>query len=113
MERAPASVNQLNRPLELSLAAMGEIQERLDSVALKLGHLAAIKTRVQSELDALVLTTRIETAKGKLAVLRSRENTGGLGEEERREMRELQRFIQDESARAEEAITQKKESQQH
>jgi hypothetical protein len=113
LDRAPASVIQVNSPLELSLAAMGEIQERLDDVALKLRHLAAIKTRVQSELDALELTTRIETAKGELAVLKSRDGNSGLGDAERKEMRDLERFIQDASAQAGQAITQKKEHLRH
>lgn len=113
MERAPTAVIQSNSPLELSLAAMGEIQERLEGVALKLRHLAAIKARAQSELDALVLTTRIEAAKGELAALRNREDAGDLGDDGRKEIRDLERFIQDASAKAGEEITQKREHLRH
>ncbi|MBM3949358.1 MAG: hypothetical protein FJ312_09025 [SAR202 cluster bacterium] len=82
-------------------------------MALKLQLLTAIKARAQSELDALVLTTRIEDAKGELAALRSREDAGDLGDDGSKEIRDLQRFIQDASAKAGEEITQKRECLRH
>jgi hypothetical protein len=56
-------------------------------------------------LEALELTDRVEQAKTQLAFLKTRESSGEVNDEERQETRELERFIQEASTRAGEAIT--------
>ena len=104
LKRAPNAAIQGN-PLEATLSAMDEIQERLDGIESTRNHLASIKARAEAELEALELTDRVEQAKTQLAFLKTRESSGEVNDEERQETRELERFIQEASTRAGEAIT--------
>lgn len=103
LERAPRYAIQAGNPLELTLNLMGEIQERLDSVEIQREHLAAIRKQAEAELEALNITEKIAQAKEELAGLRASRNAGEEADEER--IAELQRFIEEASIRAGEAIT--------
>ena len=103
LERAPRYAIQAGNPLELTLNLMGEIQERLDSVETQRKHLAAIRRQAEAELEALNITEKIAQAKEELAGLRASRNAGEAVDESR--IAELQRFIEEASIRAGEAIT--------
>lgn len=103
LERAPRYAIQAGNPLELTLNLMGEIQERLDSVETQRKHLAAIRRQAEAELEALNITEKIAQAKEELAGLRASRNAGEAVDEGR--IAELQRFIEEASIRAGEAIT--------
>ena len=103
LERAPRYAIQAGNPLELTLNLMGEIQERLDSVETQRKHLAAIRRQAEAELEALNITEKIAQAKEELAGLRASRNAGEVVDESR--IAELQRFIEEASIRAGEAIT--------
>lgn len=103
LERAPRYAIQAGNPLELTLNLMGEIQERLDSVETQRKHLAAIRRQAEAELEALNITEKIAQAKKELAGLRASRNAGEAVDEGR--IAELQRFIEEASIRAGEAIT--------
>lgn len=103
LERAPRYAIQAGNPLELTLNLMGEIQERLDSVETQRKHLAAIRRQAEAELEALNITEKIAQAKEELAGLRASRVAGEAVDESR--IAELQRFIEEASIRAGEAIT--------
>ncbi|MCI0438221.1 MAG: hypothetical protein L0177_03715 [Chloroflexi bacterium] len=106
LERAPNHAIHGGNSLEATLNIMNEIQERLDDVEQSRAHLAAIKKRAQSELQALELTDKIEQAKTRLASLKMRLTASGEGApEELEEITELERFIDEASIRAGRAIT--------
>ena len=93
--------------LDVTLGAMAEVQERFDDVDGRLKHLKAIGSRAEGELDALVLTHKVEQAKRELASLKASDHEGGGVGRKRAEIEKLERFIQEASMRAAEAITGK------
>ena len=96
-----------NSPLDTTLSVMDEIQERLDAADRTLRHLTAIKQRAEDELQALDLTQKIERAKTRRASLKESAGKGtGMAEQTREEIESLDRFIQETSVRAGEAITE-------
>ncbi len=103
LERAPRYAIQGGNPLEMTLNLMGEIQERLDSVEEQRKHLSAVRRQVEAELVALNITEKIAQAKEELAKLRASQGAGENVDEGR--IAELQRFIEEASLRAGEAIT--------
>ena len=103
LERAPRYAIQGGNPLEMTLNMMGEIQERLDSVEEQRKHLSAVRRQVEAELVALNITEKIAQAKEELAKLRASRDAGENVDEGR--IAELQRFIEEASLRAGEAIT--------
>lgn len=103
LERAPRYAIQGGNPLEMTLNLMGEIQERLDSVEEQRKHLSAVRRQVETELVALNITEKIAQAKEELAQLRASRDAGESVDEGR--IAELQRFIEEASLRAGEAIT--------
>lgn len=103
LERAPRYAIQGGNPLELTLNLMGEIQERLDNVEEQRKHLSAVRRQVETELVALNITEKIAQAKEELAQLRASRNAGENVDAGR--VAELQRFIEEASLRAGEAIT--------
>ena len=100
LDRAPNNSIHGDNPLDVTLGIMEEIRERLDNVEKTREHLAAINMRAQDELQALELTDKIEHAKAELATLRADQ-----GPDEQDKVEELERFIQDASIRAGQAIT--------
>ncbi len=103
LERAPRHTVHGGNPVETTLNMMGEIQERLDKVETMRKHLSAMKRQAENELQALSITGKIEEAKRELALMRSSLASGEDVEQVR--INELERFIQEASARAGEAIT--------
>lgn len=103
LQRAPRHAIQGGNPVETTLNMMGEIQERLDKVETMQKHLSAMKRQAENELQALSITGKIEQAKRELASMRSSRASGE--DEQIEKVAELERFIEEESARAGEAIT--------
>jgi hypothetical protein len=103
LDRAPRHAIHGGNPLEATLNIMGEIQERLDDVQRMRSHLAAIKKQAEDELQALNLTDKIEQAKTELANLKSSRDSGKEADRDR--IAELERFIEEASMRAAQAIT--------
>ena len=103
LERAPRYSIQGGNPLEVTLNLMGEIQERLDDVEAQRKHLAAIRRQAEAELEALNITEKIAQAKEELSGLRASRSAGEPVDASR--IVELQRFIEEASIRAGEAIT--------
>ena len=103
LERAPRYAIQGGNPIEVTLNLMGEIQERLDTVESQQKHLAAIRRQAEAELEALNITERIAKAKEELTGLRDKRRMGEDVDEDR--IAELERFIEETSIRAGEAIT--------
>ena len=103
LERAPRYAIQGGNPIEVTLNLMGEIQERLDNVEMQRTHLAAIRRQAETELEALNITERVSKAKEELSGLRDKRRAGEDVDGDR--IAELERFIEEASIRAGEAIT--------
>ena len=103
LQRAPRHAIQGGNPVETTLNMMGEIQERLDKVETMQKHLSAMKRQAENELQALSITGKIDQAKRELASMKSSRASGE--DEQIEKVAELERFIEEESARAGEAIT--------
>ena len=103
LRRLPRQVVYGQASLELSLAAMGEIEERLDDAVANRRRLLAIKDTAIQELEALQLLKRVDEARSKLASLKRDGQLGG--EDVRVEIRNLEDFIAANSRQAEQAIT--------
>lgn len=102
LDRAPRYAIQGGNPLDATLNLMGEIQERLDDVQAQRRHLASIRRQAESELEALTITDKIAQAKAELASLKSCETPSEDDTAQR--IAELERFIQEASIRAGEAV---------
>ncbi len=103
LERAPRYAIQGGNSLDVTLNLMGEIQERLDNVEAQREHLAAVRRQAETELEALNITEKISQAKVELSQLRASRDAGEAVDEGR--IAELERFIEEASIRAGEAIT--------
>ena len=104
LRRLPRQVVYGQTSLELSLTAMGEIEERLDDAVANRRRLLAIKDTATQELEALQLLKRVDEARSKLAGL----NNGATADEEvETEIRQLEAFIAANSRQAEQAITER------
>ena len=103
LERAPRHTVHGGNPVETTLNMMGEIQERLDKVETMQKHLSAMKSQTENELQALSITGKIEEAKRELALMRASRASGEDVEQEK--IDELERYIEEASVRAGEAIT--------
>ena len=91
--------------LDASLAALGEIEERLADTMANRRRLLAIKKTCEEELEALEVVKRVDEARRALADLRKRPRTSGNDEAAAAEMHRLEQFIAEHSKRAEWAIT--------
>ena len=102
LRRVPRQAIYGQASLDSSLAAMGEIEERLDDAEAVRRRLLRIKASAQQELEALVVLKQVDEARSKLADLkRSRASDEGTLPDIRR----LEEFIAVNSKRAEQAIT--------
>ena len=101
LRRLPRQVVYGQASLELSLAAMGEIEERLDDAVANRRRLLAIKDTAIQELEALQLLKRVDEARSKLASLKRDGQLGG--EDVQVEIRNLEDFIAANSRQAEQA----------
>ena len=85
---------------------MSEVQERLTKVETMLHHLRMIKEKAASELEALVLTSKVEEAKEELAALEQKLHDDEVEDESAsQEIERLKAFITESSIREGEAIT--------
>lgn len=106
LRRLPRQVVYGQTSLELSLTAMGEIEERLEDAVANRRRLLAIKDTAIQELEALQLLKRVDEARSKLANLKKNGLFGASsGEEAQEQIRQLEGFIAANSRQAEQAIT--------
>ena len=106
LRRLPRQVVYGQTSLELSLTAMGEIEERLEDAVANRRRLLAIKDTAIQELEALQLLKRVDEARSKLASLKKNGLFGASsGEETQEQIRQLEGFIAANSRQAEQAIT--------
>ena len=103
LRRLPRQVVYGQGSLDMSLAAMSEIEERLDDAMATRRRLLAIKDTATQELEALQLLKRVDEARSKLASLK-RSGTSG-NDDVSDEVRQLENFIAANSRQAEQAIT--------
>ncbi len=102
LRRVPRQAMYGQASLDVSLAAMGEIEERLaDSEAVR-RRLLQIKASAQQELEALIVLKRVDEARTRLADLKRRRADDS---ETASEIRRLEEFIVVQGKRAEQAIT--------
>ena len=102
LRRLPRRVVYGEASLDLSLAAMGEIEERLDDAVANRRRLRSVKDAATQELEALQLLKRVDEARSQLATL---QNGTPAGEDVASEIRKLEGFIAANSRQAEQAIT--------
>ncbi|MSQ06584.1 MAG: hypothetical protein EXR54_01430 [Dehalococcoidia bacterium] len=105
LRRLPRQVIYGKTSLELSLSAMGEVEERLADALANRRRLLVIKKAAREELEALELIKRVDEARSKLQDLRERSTDGAPLAEAIAELRSLEQFIAENSKRAEWAIT--------
>ena len=104
LRRVPRQAMYGQASLDTSLAAMGEIEERLADAEAVRRRLLQIKTAAQHELEALMVLKQVDEARTRLAALRRSRATD---EETATEIRRLEVFIAEGSKRAEQAITER------
>ncbi len=106
-QRLPRQAIYGRAPLDLSLAALGEVEERLDDARANHKRLLSIKKRAEEELKALELTRQVEDAKAALRTVRQQARVSGEADgEASAEIRRLEQFIAEYSKVAERAITE-------
>ena len=102
LRRVPRQTIYGQASLDASLAAMGEIEERLTDAEAVRRRLLQIKGAAQQELEALVVLKQVDEARTKLSALkRSRATDEGT----LTEIRQLEDFLAVQGRRAEQAIT--------
>ena len=106
LRRVPRQAMYGQASLDASLAAMGEIEERLADAEAVRRRLLQIKASATQELESLVLLKQVDEARTTLADLKRR---GASDEETAAEIRRLEVFIAEGSKRAEQAITSRYE----
>jgi len=104
LRRLPRQAVYGQMSLEMSLTAMGEIEERLDDAVANRRRLLAIKDTATQELEALQLLKRVDEARSKLAELK---DGPPVDEDIQAETRQLESFIAANSRQAEHAITER------
>ena len=111
MRRLPRQVIYGRTGLDASLAAMGEIEERLADAVARRRRLLAIKKSATQELEALELVKQVDETRRALQELRQRIREFGEDQESLAEIRRLERFITEHSKQAEWAITANQQEQ--
>ena len=105
LRRLPRQVIYGRTGLDSSLAAMGEIEERLaDSVA-KRQRVLAIKKTATEEIRALELVGKVDEARRSLQELEQQVSVSGEDPGAEAEIRRLEQYIAEHSKLAERAIT--------
>ena len=102
LRRVPRQAMYGQASLDASLAAMGEIEERLANAEGVRRRLLQIKASATQELEALVVLKQVDEAKTKLAALKRSRATD---EATLSEIRQLEEFVAVQGARAGQAIT--------
>ena len=105
LRRVPRQAVYGQAGLETSLAAMGEIEERLADAEAVRGRLVRIKSTASQELEALVVLKQVDEARTTLSDLKRHLADGG--QETAAEIRRLEEFIAVNSKRAEQSITER------
>ena len=102
LRRVPRQAMYGQASLDASLAAMGEIEERLADAEGVRRRLLQIKASATQELEALIVLKQVDEARSQLANLRRSRNSdeGTLAD-----IRRLEEFIAVQGKRAEQAIT--------
>ena len=103
LRRLPRQVVYGQGSLDMSLAAMSEIEERLDDAMANRRRLLAINDTATQELEALQLLKRVDEARSKLARLTRSRPSGN--DDVSDEVRQLENIIAANSRQAEQAIT--------
>jgi len=112
LRRLPRQVIYGRTGLDSSLAAMGEIEERLaDSVAIR-QRVLAIKKSATEELDALELVGKVDEARRSLQILKQQESSSKEQPGTAEEIRRLEQYIAEHSKLAELAITSRYQEQE-
>ena len=96
-------------PLDASISAMGEIEERLADALTSRRRLTTIKKAVTDELAALESVKQVDEAQQSLSELKRRGGAAGEDTGTKTEIRRLEQFIAEHSRRAEQAITERYE----
>ncbi len=102
LRRVPRQAIYGQASLDASLAAMGEIEERLADAEAVRRRVLQIKATAQQELEALTVLKQVDEARTTLAGLR---RSGADDAETLAEIRRLEEFIAVQGKRAEQAIT--------
>ena len=105
LSRLPRQVVYGTISLDASLAAMGEIEERLNDAIATHRWLLEFKKTAIYELEALQLVGQVDEARRSLSSLRQQNLLSGETEESAAEILRLEKFIAEYSKRAELAIT--------
>lgn len=105
LRRLPRQVVYGTISLDASLAAMGEIEERLNDAIATHRWLLKFKKTAIYELEALQLVGQVDEARRSLSSLRQQNLLSGETEESAAEILRLEKFIAEYSKRAELAIT--------
>ena len=105
LRRLPRQVVYGTISLDVSLAAMGEIEERLNDAIATHRWLLEFKKTAIYELEALQLVGQVDEARRSLSSLRQQNLLSGETEESAAEILRLEKFIAEYSKRAELAIT--------
>ena len=105
LRRLPRQVVYGTISLDASLAAMGEIEERLNDAIATHRWLLEFKKTAIYELEALQLVGQVDEARRSLSSLRKQNLLSGETEESDAEILRLEKFIAEYSKRAELAIT--------
>ena len=105
LRRLPRQVVYVTISLDASLAAMGEIEERLNDAIATHRWLLEFKKTAIYELEALQLVGQVDEARRSLSSLRQQNLLSGETEESAAEILRLEKFIAEYSKRAELAIT--------
>ena len=105
LRRLPRQVVYGQTTLDLSLNAMGEIEERLEAASANRRRLLEIKKTASQELEALQLLKRVDEARSQLATLK--QTAKPVDEAAQSEIRRLEEFIAASSRQAEQSITER------
>jgi hypothetical protein len=106
LRRLPRQVVYGRTSLDVSLSALGEIEERLSDALATRRRLLTVKKAAMDELAALESVKQVDEARHSLANLKRRILVSGEDEETLAEIRRLEHFIAAHSKRAEVAITE-------
>ena len=107
LRRLPRQVVYGTTPLDLSLSAMGEIEERLNDAISVHRRLLTVKQAALDELAALESVQQVDEAKSNLSRLKRQISSNGEDQEALGEIKRLEQFIAEHSKRAEAAITER------
>jgi len=112
LRRLPRQVIYGKTSLDVSLSAMGEIEERLEDALVTRRRLLAIKKTAIEELEALEVVKQVDAARRSLSSLKQQLGVSGENQETEAEIRRLEKFIAEHSKRAELIITAKYEDRE-